>query len=197
MVMKTTVYLIRHGAYENPKAIFHGRLAGFPLSDEGKKMAGRLAEYLAKKPIVAVYASRLTRAYQTAEIIAKKFSKKVQIDSRLLDIRTPLQGKPISYIQKIDGEFYTKKLIQAGGERLEDVCDRMDRFIRSRVRVHTGKQFVVVSHGDGIMSVAMLYEGKPLPRKFSFHNWYVPMASGFKIEFDATEKPIRVTKLVL
>jgi broad specificity phosphatase PhoE len=190
----TTVYLIRHGAYENPKQIFHGRLPGFPLSAQGKKMAGRLANYLANKPIIAVYSSRLTRAYQTAEIIAKKFRLPVITDRRLLDIRTPLQGKPKAFIDSIDSDFYQPKYIRAGGERLETVFARMDRAIKSKVRLHEGKQFVVVSHGDGIMSVATRYDGKPLPKKFSFHNWYVPQASGFKIEFDETDNPISLTK---
>ncbi|MCX6792381.1 MAG: histidine phosphatase family protein [Candidatus Gottesmanbacteria bacterium] len=193
--MITTVYLVRHGAYENPKQILHGRLSGFPLSQVGKQMAVRLANYLARTPIVAVYSSRLTRAYQTAEIIAKKFHTKVIIDRRLLDIRTPLQGKPKAFIDKIDSDFYQPKYIRAGGERLEDVHKRMDSFIRTKVRQLTGRAFVIVSHGDPIMSVATRYEGKPLPRKFSFHNWYVPQASGFKIEFNSTGKPIRITKL--
>lgn len=192
--MRTIVYLIRHGAYENPKAIMHGRLPGFPLSAEGKQMAGRLANYLAQKPIVAVYSSRLTRAYQTAEIIAKKFHKHVIIDRRLLDIRTPLQGKSIAYIDSIESDFYTEDLIRAGGERLETVFVRMDRCIRSKVRVHVGKEFVVVSHGDPIMSIATRYSGKPLPRKFSYPNSYVPTASGFKIEFDAKGSPVRIAK---
>ena len=192
--MKTTVYLIRHGAYENPKQILHGRLPGFPLSAEGKRMAQRLASYLAKKPIVAVYSSRLTRAYQTAEIVAKKFRMKAQTDRRLLDIRTPLQGKPKAFIDSIDSDFYQPKYIRAGGERLEDAYARMDRLIRAKVRAHAGKEFVVVSHGDPIMSVATRYAGKPLPRKFSFKNWYVPQASGFKIEFNSSGKPIRITK---
>lgn len=193
--MKTIVYLIRHGAYENPKQILHGRLPGFPLSAGGKQMAGRLATYLAKKPIVAVYSSRLTRAYQTANIIAKKFHKAVVTDRRLLDIRTPLQGKPKAFIDSIDSNFYRPTYIRAGGECLKDAYKRVDQLIRVKVREHAGKQFVVVSHGDPIMSIGTRYAGKPLPRKFSLKHWYVPQASGFKIEFDAAGNPIRVIKL--
>ncbi len=195
--MKTTVYLIRHGAYENPKKILHARLPGFPLSADGKKMAERIASYLSQKPIVAVYSSRLSRAYQTAEIIAKKHHLPIVTDRRLLDIRTPLQGKPKAYIDSIDSEFYTEDLIRAGGERLEDVYTRMDRFIRSKVHSHAGQSIVVVSHGDPIMSIATKYEGKPLPRKYSFREWYVPQASGFKIEFDEETRKKKITKIPL
>jgi len=69
--------------------------------------------------------------------------------------------------------------------------------IRAKVREHTGKSFVVVSHGDPIMSVALRYEGKPLPRKFTMNAWYVPMASGFQIEFDQDAKTQNVIKLPL
>jgi broad specificity phosphatase PhoE len=193
--MITTVYLLRHGAYENPKAILHGRLPGFPLSAEGKKAVSLLAALLAKEPIIAVYSSRLTRSYQTAQIIAKKVHTKVIVDRRLLDVRTPLQGMPRAYIDKLDSDFYQPEYIRAGGESLEDIYKRMDSFIRSKVRQHTGREFVIVSHGDPIMSVVTRYEGKPLPRKFSINSWYVPQASGFKIEFDATGKPIQLTKL--
>ncbi len=194
--MNTTVYLLRHGAYENPKQIFHGRLPGFPLSAEGKKAAQRMAAYLAKKPIVAVYSSRLTRAHQTAEIIAKAFHKKVQIDRRLLDIRTPLQGKPYAFARTYDGNFYQDKLIRKGAERLPDVFSRIDRFLRGKVKIHAGRHFVVVTHGDLIMSVYDRYSGRDWPRwGYSFKNWYVPQASGLTIEFDAHHNPVRVTKL--
>jgi len=78
-------------------------------------MAQRTADYLSHKPIVAVYSSRLIRAYQTAEIIAKPFSLPVITDRRLLDIRTPLQGKPRSYVDPLDGDFIRKRLSKQAG----------------------------------------------------------------------------------
>ena len=182
--------------YENPKQIFHGRLPGFPLSAKGKKAVHRLADYLATKPIVAVYSSRLSRTYQTAEIIAEKFHLPIGIDRRLLDIRTPLQGKPLSYVHQYDGNFYQSMFIRAGAERLSDVFSRTDQFLRSKVKRHAGSEFVVVTHGDALMSVYDRYSGRPWPQHgYSFKNWYVPEASGFTIEFNESGKPIRVTKI--
>ena len=194
----TTVYLIRHGAYENPKQIFHGRLPGFPLSKEGKQKAEKLAGFLNKHSIAVIYSSRLTRAHQTAEIIAKKIHKKVWIDRRLLDIRTPLQGKPYAFARTYDGNFYQDKLIRMGAERLSDVFSRIDRFLRGKVKIHAGRHFVVVTHGDLIMSVYDRYSGRNWPQwGYSFKNWYVPQASGIKVEFDASGSPVRVTKLAV
>ncbi len=187
-VKPTVVYLIRHSDYENPKNLFHGRLPGFPLSGKGKKMAERVATYLADKPIVAVYSSRLTRAYETAEIIAKKHHLKVITDKRLLDIKTPLQGKSTAYVDAMDANLYQPKFIAAGGERLEDVYKRTDNFLKEKVLQHNGASIVIVTHGDPIMSTYTIYSGKRLPKWYSNTRWYVPMAGGFKIVFDTVKK---------
>jgi broad specificity phosphatase PhoE len=193
--MTTTIYLLRHGAYENPRRILHLRLPGFPLSFKGKKQAQRLASYLSKKPITAVYSSRLDRARETAEIIAKKFRLPVITDRRLLDVRSPLQGKPVAYIKEIDVDFYHEDFIRAGGERLTHVYRRMDQFIRAKAKEHKGQSIVVVSHGDPIMIIYTKYSGKPFPKAFSITKWYVPMASGFRITFDHKNHLVTMTKL--
>lgn len=162
----TTVYLLRHAAYENPKKIFHGRLPGFPLSREGREMAKQLAGRLAQQPIMAVYTSRLTRAYQTAMIVARPHRLGVTTDERLLDIRSPLQGKSIALIESLDSDFYSDALVKAGAERLEEVHARIDAFLREVARKHVGEQIVVTSHGDPIMAIATTYAGKRLPKSF-------------------------------
>ena len=158
-------------------------------------MAERTAGYLSKKPIVAVYSSRLTLAHETAEIIATKHHLPVVINRRLLDIRTPLQGKPLSYARSFDGNFYQPSLIRAGAERLSEVFSRMDRFLRNKVALHAGKHIAVVSHGDLLMTVYDAYSGRPWPKRgYSFKNWYVPQATGFIIEFDEGNNPLSLVK---
>ena len=193
--MKTIIYLLRHGAYENPKKVLHLRLPGFPLSEIGKRQAEAAAELFKDKPIEAVYSSRLTRAYTTAKIIADQHHLPVITNRKLLDIRSPLQGKPIVYINSLNSDFYNPKYIEAGGERLSEIYLRMDQCLRAIAGKHSGRSVVVVSHGDPIMSVWTRYRGLPLPKNYPINEWYVPQASGFKIEFDAEEHPIRITKL--
>lgn len=190
----TTIYLIRHAAYENPKGIMHGRSPGFPLSKEGKKQAETVARMFAKKPIVAVYSSRLLRAHQTATIIAKKHGVSIWTDERLLDIRTPLEGKPLSYIGKLDSYFYRPEFIAAGGETLKELFDRMDHFLKQKAADHPREHIVVVSHGDGIMSVATKYAGKKLPSHFPYDHTYVGQTEGFMIVINNKGKK-KITKL--
>jgi len=161
----------------------HGRMAGFPLSAEGKAQAKKIALVLKTKPISAIYSSRLTRAKETAEIIADTFKLPVWYDERLLDIRSPLQGKPNAYVNSLNSYFYHPAFIAAGGERLETVFDRMDHFMRQKAADHPNEHIVVVSHGDGIMSIATRYAGKPLPKCFPYDKTYVAQARGLMIEY--------------
>jgi broad specificity phosphatase PhoE len=61
----------------------YARLPGFRLSSEGAAEAARLAERLAGAPVVAVDASPLERAVETAEILARPHGLSVRTDNRL------------------------------------------------------------------------------------------------------------------
>ncbi|MCL4360625.1 histidine phosphatase family protein [Patescibacteria group bacterium] len=188
----TIVYLCRHGEFENPENIFHGRLPGFPLSPRGRKQAEVLSRALSGKPIAAVVASPLTRTRETAEIIAKPHHLTVLTDNRLMDIKTPLQGKPLPYMESIHFRFFQPHLIRAGGERLSDVFRRMDRTIRELVRRYRGEEIVVVSHGDPIMSVKFKYGGKPLYTRMPFEKEYIGLTDCLRVTFSPRGKPLRV-----
>lgn len=183
MVTSTTIYLLRHGDYENPKNIFHGRLPGFPLSAKGHQQAGKLGESMAHLPIAAVYASPLTRTYQTAQAIAAVHNLPVQTDDRLMDLVTPLQGKPVSYMESINWSFYRREYIKAGGEPLSAVFHRMDTCIREKVTLHPGGHIVFLSHGDPVMAIKIKYLGGELRgRKLMYP--YVPVAGGYILRMD-------------
>lgn len=185
--MTTCIYLLRHAAYENPKHIFHGRLPGFPLSEEGRKQANRLARTFAHIPMSAIYSSPLARAYQTAQAFAHVRGLTVQTDDRLLDIKTPLQGMPVSYLESIQWNFYQPQFIAQGGETLRQMFARMDACIRDKVRAHPGEHIVLVSHGDPIMSIKVKYLGGHL-RSRKPMDPYVSVASGYTITIDSQGK---------
>lgn len=191
MVTSTTIYLLRHGDYENPLNIFHGRLPGFPLSKKGLEQAQRLGESLSKFPIAAVYASPLTRTYQTAQAIAAVHNLPVQTDDRLMDLVTPLQGKPVAYMESINWSFYRREFIKAGGEPLSAVFLRMDTCIREKIAKHPGQHIVFLSHGDPVMAIKIKYLGGELRgRKLMYP--YVPVAGGYILRMDGQGKILSV-----
>ncbi len=188
----TTIYLLRHGDYENPKQIFHARLPGFPLSAKGHQQAKRLSESLSTFPIAAVYASPLTRTYQTAQAIAAVHNLPVQTDDRLMDLVTPLQGKPIKYMESINWSFYRREFIKQGGEKLSEVFLRMDTSIREKVAAHPAQHIVIVSHGDPVMAIKIKYLGGQLRSRKNMYP-YVSVAAGYIIRMDTEGKVLSVS----
>ena len=66
------ISLVRHGQTTwNEQGRFCGH-TDIPLSTTGRKQARKLASFLQHRPIAAIYSSDLSRARETAEIIARK-----------------------------------------------------------------------------------------------------------------------------
>jgi broad specificity phosphatase PhoE len=94
--VKTTVHLMRHGEVYNPAGIIYGRLPDFHLSDLGREMAERGAEFFAARDVVAVVASPLDRAQETAAPIAARRSLEVGTDARLIEAGNTFEGARFS-----------------------------------------------------------------------------------------------------
>jgi probable phosphoglycerate mutase len=126
---------------------------GVELSDEGRAQAARLATRLAGEPIAAVHASSLSRALETAEIVARPH--------RL----TPVQQDGLREISHGRWEGLTRHEVEArfadeyanweadpftfapvGGESGIAVLARALPVIRKIVSEHEGKAVLVVSH---------------------------------------------------
>ena len=79
----TTLLLVRHGETDWNA---DGRLQGHtdrPLTDFGRRQARDLAAALAGEDLTAIYSSDLTRARETAEIVAERLGLPVVLDRDL------------------------------------------------------------------------------------------------------------------
>ena len=82
----TTIYLIRHGQTDwNRDKIFRGR-ADVPLNERGRDEAAALSRHLEEVRPEACYASPLSRARETAEIVVRPHSLDVKLDEGIIDI---------------------------------------------------------------------------------------------------------------
>jgi broad specificity phosphatase PhoE len=64
------VYIVRHGqSAGNAKGVFQGK-SDYPLTDLGRKQAERTADFFVNKGIGSIFSSPLSRAAETAEIMA-------------------------------------------------------------------------------------------------------------------------------
>ncbi len=185
--MRTIVYLIRHGAYENPQEIMPYRMPGFHLSETGKSDIGKLAVTLRQHTIEAVYASPLTRTQETAQILAKQYNLPVLTDNRLMEVRSPVQGKPEGFTESMGGwKIYESDWYKQGkGETPAEIFSRMDSFMKEIIREHSGKEIIVVSHGDPIMIYIAGHEGKPLTAQSLSTTPYIQMGQCVPISFPA------------
>lgn len=153
------VYFVRHGQSEgNASAVFQS--LDSPLSRIGKKQAEKIAERVSRLSFETLIASPLTRARETAEIIAKITGKQPEYSELFVERIKPtnLSGKPHSdkTARKLwvewEKSLYTPKLHIEDGENFNSLILRADKaidFLATRLE----KKLVVVTHGYFIRTI--------------------------------------------
>lgn len=187
--MATRVYLIRHGQYENPSQIAPYRLPGFHLSEKGKRDVTALSETLSDESISAVFTSPLERTRETAEVIAKSHGLNPIVDERLMEMRSPLQGKTVEQIDALGGwnwsVYDAPWYALEHGETLDQVYKRFFDIVEEKRKEYPNTAVVLVSHGDPIMVYVAQYLGVPrVASELAKIHPYVPMAGGYKLVFE-------------
>jgi probable phosphoglycerate mutase len=154
--------LVRHGESTwNALGIVQGQANAPGLTDRGRRQAATLARRLLDRSVVALVSSDLTRAHQTAEIIAQELDTGVVLDDRVRERDFGvLEGGPSSglttAITGVDGGGVVDADVRpAGGESVRDLYDRVAWFVDS-VRDGPVGDVVVVCHG-GVIRVASAY----------------------------------------
>ena len=145
--MTTTLYLMRHGHVHNPNNILYGRLPDFHLSDVGVQQARAAAEWLARKPIKAIYSSPMERARQTAALVAERHEGLAPtIDERIVEVLTPYEGRPTAELAALGWDLYTGN--EPPHESPQMVLKRVLEFFEHVAIEHAGESAVAVGHGD-------------------------------------------------
>jgi 2,3-bisphosphoglycerate-dependent phosphoglycerate mutase len=150
----TELLLVRHGETDwNAE----GKLQGHtdrPLNDYGRRQAQALAERLAGESIDAVYASDLSRARETAEILGAKLGLPVLVDP---DLREKNWGN-------WEGLTSDERLhIEFEGETSEAHRDRTLSAVQRIVERHPDGRIVVVTHGGSLRRIQAAVSGFALP----------------------------------
>ncbi len=151
---KTILWLVRHGQTDwNIEGRYQGQ-ADTALNPTGIEEAGRAAQQLADRPFQKVYSSDLTRAKQTAELIARPRNVIIQVDPRLREISLGewegqlfnlIQGR---YPQDVAQRELTPLTFRApGGESIEDIWERVKQAVNEIAAQNPGEEVVLVSHG--------------------------------------------------
>ena len=163
----TTIHLLRHGEVHNPTKVLYGRLPGFRLSERGLEQAEVAARFLAGRDIVAVIASPLERAQQTAGPIAAAYGLEIQTDPRIIESANQFEGGVVEpgpgilrhpqHWSKLRNPFKP-----SWGEPYEKVAARVLAAVADAREAVRGHEAVLVSHQLPVFVTRRAAEGRPM-----------------------------------
>ena len=138
--------VIRHGETEWSRAARHTGRTDIPLNDQGREEARDAARTLDGWNISHAYTSPLGRARETAELVSPACG--VIVDPDLVEWDYGIyEGRSTPEIRGEEPAWSVWTHPMTGGESIEDVCDRVDRFLtRALGDIETGNA-AVFAHG--------------------------------------------------
>jgi broad specificity phosphatase PhoE len=180
-----TVLLARHGETDDnrPPLRFQG-WRDTPLNDRGRRQARELAASLASRGIASIWASDLSRARETAEIVAAAIRRPVCLDGRLREgYRGRWEGRLFEDVARDEPELFAQ-WEQAGrtwrfpdGESLQEQLDRVSACLHE-VRATGRLPALVVCHGGSVR--VMLCQADPRGLD-AFHDFVIPNTGVFPL----------------
>ena len=148
--MKITI--IRHGESRGNVARRIQGKGDYPLTAKGKAQAKKVATWLSKHDIDLIYSSPSSRALDTATAIGKATGIPVITDDRLRPIDLGvLEGLPMEGLDPKNDRMWQKvkdmKNTHAhGGESVNDVIKRAEKFVHEITRQHAEQHVCIVTH---------------------------------------------------
>lgn len=156
------IYLVRHGESAwNVKQLYTGQ-TDVSLSELGEMQAERAAERLRGVELQAVYVSPLKRAQDTAKPIAAAHKLPLLPDDRLAEIHHGAwEGNPAEVIREQYADEYhawrnePHRAQMPDGESLQDVAQRVERFMQDLLAERADGNVLIVSH-DAVLRLIVL-----------------------------------------
>lgn len=149
----TKIILVRHG---QTAWTSENRIQGWldiKLNEKGLRQAKRTANELKRKKLKAIYSSELSRAYETARIIARAHKLKVKKDINLNELNQgKWQGLLVKEARRKYKELYRRweeeplSVRPPGGESILDLYERALHVLREITKKYPKGRVIVVGH---------------------------------------------------
>ena len=165
--MNNTYYFIRH-AHSNYTPDEINR----PLSDKGLESLAKL-DFLADKPITAIYSSPYQRAIQTVEPLAQSLKLAIQTDKRLIERKLSSQAIADQDFEEAFMQLWSRPTLSlAGGESNQQAQQRALTFLHELESKHQNEEIILSSHGN---LICILLSAFDLSIDYNFwHNLSMP-----------------------
>lgn len=196
----TTLFIFRHGETDwNAEQRFQGHM-DIPLNEKGRTQARQLISRLQMDQIEAILSSDLSRAVETAQIVATHLNISVYQSSGLREAHLGLaQGLTVEEIQaKFGQEILTRwrsahhsdaDISYPGGETGKEVLTRVIQSLQSFLEENPKfKTLGVASHG-GVIRRMMNHLLPPKSPPVAIPNGVV-----YEILYDRSQKKFRLPK---
>jgi len=157
---------VRHGEVHNPARVLYGRLPGYGLSADGRRMARQAAEYVKSldRPVSALVCSPLQRTQESAEPFAEIFGMAPVIDERVIEPTNVFEGRRMAraLVNPWNWRHLRKPALPSWGEPYADVVGRMNAAMTQAWDAAESGDVVIVSHQLPIWITHLAVAGLPL-----------------------------------
>lgn len=160
----TTVLFVRHGESQaNRRNLFIGH-TDMDLEENGVKQAETTAQFIAENfSVDTVYASDLSRAARTGQIIADRLGLPIQKDARFREIYAgEWEGEPFDALYEkfsVDFTVWNRDLGRSrctGGESVAELGTRIMAAATEIAEENAGKTVVIATHATPIRAMECL-----------------------------------------
>jgi len=156
--------------------VIYGHLDGFQLSALGRAQAEALGDRLATAGLTRIVHSPLSRAEETAEIIAARLTPRpvLESDPNLLEAEFSryLQGVPVWQVPVRRPLWFVHKArrgLLPGDESIQAMADRVLGVVRRLAREHPGEAMALVSHADPLNATWIVLDRRPQSERELHH----------------------------
>jgi broad specificity phosphatase PhoE len=156
------IVLIRHGESEGNLRyeINDDPHRVVDLTARGRQQAAEAAEHLRAVPFTHAYASQFARAQQTAHILLQSRTLELNIDARLNERISGMDGRPVDEFNDfVRADYLHSK--PPGGESFLEQMARVRGFLDELVLRHPTGMVLAVSHENPIVAALTLQSDTP------------------------------------